>query len=129
MPKKDRADAFIESVYAEGNAGPICNTVMIRNSVILGLRKHRDFKNTVRIEHVWVSPSVRGQGVGKKLMGALACEADARAIALQLRPAAFDRTKGSPTDRKLREWYASFGFVQEPGTNYMLRMPSRQRSD
>lgn len=129
MPKT-KVEILIEHVYALGNEGPISNTVMLFNCALVGLRRSPRLTNTVRIDHLWVSPTARGEKVGQRVLSLIMEHADGIGVNLELRPAAFDRDrcKGSPTDLGLREWYRRNGFEDDKHPYMVWTRPRRYRS-
>lgn len=123
------AESYIQNIYRRGNIGPVSNTVMLDNRIILGLRASHKASRMVRLEYFWVTPSLRGGGAGSAAIRMLTHDADCFGITLDLRPEPFDRRPGdrSLPATKLREWYAQFGFVPR-GDLYMEYRP-RNPSD
>jgi len=119
--------ACVAEIRALGNSGPTADTIMLDNSVILGVQPSNR-ADRVRLTYIWVSKSVRGQGHGTRALEAILSIVDRHALAILVRPAAFDRHYGSvmagPPNKVLTSWYARHGFRPFSGP-HMLREPRR----
>lgn len=126
VPSTPKAEAFapapagpqrvVARVLAWGPAGNLPNTVMPAAGVLLGVRAHGRARY-VSLSHLWVSPSLRGSGLGAWWVRRILVEAAAEGVGVRLRPHAFDRAKDSagrstgPNSTQLAAWYRrEFGF-------------------
>lgn len=116
--RRDRSAAqrVVARILAWGPAGNLPNTVMPAAGVLLGVRAHGRSRH-VSLSHLWVSPSLRGQRLGKHWVNRILVEAAAEGVVVRLRPHAFDRAKDSagrstgPNSTQLAAWYQrEFGF-------------------
>lgn len=121
-PPLTRAQACVASLRTLGVEGPFANTTLI-GSAMLGLRITRP--GAVVVSDLWVSPSSRGRGLGRRLLTQVCAYADFHQVPLRLRPCAFDRQRGGacpPTTPQLRRWYLAHGFAPH-GQLWMVRAP------
>lgn len=125
----------LKVLFALGPAGPVANTFMPVNGVVIGakgaLRKAR-----IVIPYIWVSSSERGRGLGSRALRQMLSIIDDFDLPAQVRPASFDRVhlvkgmKSGLSTRQLMTWYAGFGFHPAPGKSqiYMHRAAFSARS-
>jgi GNAT superfamily N-acetyltransferase len=115
----DTAKSCAERMRALGVDGPFIGTTLVGNAMF-GLRT-RD--GAVVLSDLWVSPSVRGRGLGEQLLGQLLVLADLHQVPVRLRPCSFDRRRGTGlTTARLRRWYGRYGFAAR-GDVWMVRAP------
>ena len=111
------AHAFAE-IGGWGFVGPWPRARM-DGPVIFEVRATRSHR--LRIESLWVSPSVRGQGYASRTLRQITSLADRHGVACELVARPYD---GGPLRvGALRAWYARHGFELDSDKRTMVRQP------
>lgn len=120
MSSVETARECIAAIRTFGAAGYVKGTTLF-GPAFIGLRATT--RGRVVISQLWVSPSVRGQGLGQRMLDTCFEHADRLGVSLQVRPCAFDRQAGDMVTKKLRAWYARNMFCTVDGSELMVRGP------
>lgn len=105
-----RCVAAIGSLHNASYVGPWVGSRM-RGPVVFEVRRTRGGR--LRLESLWVSPSVRGRGIGNDMLQLIARTCDWFGVECELVPRPFD---GRPVKvAELRAWYARHGFEVDRG--------------
>lgn len=115
-----KADDCIFDIRARGHAGFVKGTTLF-DPCLLGLRK--TVLQHVVVTDVWVSPSCRGMGHGRRMLQLCIDAADRHGVTLKVRPCAFARQTGDMSIKALRAWYARHSFCTVDGSEWMVRGP------
>jgi GNAT superfamily N-acetyltransferase len=84
----------------------------ISGPALFGLRVRAPY---VVLSDLWVSPSCRREGHGRRILEMVVAAADACGCPLRLRASPFDVRRGGMSAGELRGWYARFGFGDTRG--------------
>lgn len=112
-----RARRCVQMLYEATLIGLVTGT-RISGPAVFGLRARAPF---VVLSDLWVSPSCRGQGHGRRIMEMVVQAADACGCPLRLRVAPFARHPGGMGLGELRRWYGRFGFDQARGDDMVRK--------
>ena len=85
--------------------------IYVGNSKLLAFLSHWRFERFIFVEYIAVDPSLRGSGIGTKILGGFLSDLDGRYCVLEIEP---------PTDEisiKRLNFYKRFGFKQTPYTS------------
>ena len=82
----------------------------------------KPYRQDLILDHVWVSPDLRGEGWATRLLNLLTHLADVHRVSIRLRPVPFGTLRRRLRAEKLRDWYRKHGFEPVEG-GWMIREP------